>query len=650
MKKKGNSTVAIGANGSLSPPKASPLLRASLALVFVLGCCLGYREIISPDIGFHLATARWMLANPAFPQGDFLTYTVTGHPYVDLQWIFQILVHGMYKLGGATAIALCTTALTLMVGGLLLWRTRQRLGYLPTSSLWLLLMFFLANLWETRPHLLSWILGSFLLLALEEWVRGSKRWLPGLPLVMLLWVNAHSLFVLGLVIIGTYCFAELLKQRKKADKALFVWAGIAGLACLVNPYHVNGLLFPLVQFQDIQASSAYKSTLSGIGEFTSPFSIKEYLIDGRLVLVQARLFWQLFSLAAVAGLLCFWKKARLAELVLFAGFLYIFQGANKNFGYFAMVVFPLASGGLERLGAAFETRIGKSRKKTWQQPSLLACSIVSILLIGLVASGHWYSLTWDFNRFSTGFNKSVLPVEACEFINKHNIKGRILNTWDDGGYIAWATEQPVFIYSHGEIMGDDFYREYVQSKQPGGFESSLEKWTPEIVVVPFKTAPYWLYCLDRHADWRLVHADRVSALYLHASIAPQIPALPRPQPGKDFPLFDPEEVRRILTRAARAKPIGFWSWLKGSRAYPRSEMARSSFYLQTAELDSCIGTSLAGLKKTNFLVPDLMLNLGHAFNARKRYDWSDLCFDAFLRAEKDPVIAREIQMARQARR
>ena len=47
-----------------APETRAPLaLRLALVALGVLGLCLGYRQVTSPDLGFHLATARWILEN-----------------------------------------------------------------------------------------------------------------------------------------------------------------------------------------------------------------------------------------------------------------------------------------------------------------------------------------------------------------------------------------------------------------------------------------------------------------------------------------------------------------------------------------------------------------------------------------------------------
>src|SRR5512147_1972403 len=72
----------------------SSLLWLAVAACGALGALLGFRQIASPDIGFHLSTARWMVEHRAWPSTDLFSFTFVGHPYVDLQWFFQLLMYG----------------------------------------------------------------------------------------------------------------------------------------------------------------------------------------------------------------------------------------------------------------------------------------------------------------------------------------------------------------------------------------------------------------------------------------------------------------------------------------------------------------------------------------------------------------------------
>lgn len=652
----------------LAAPTSARLERwlwwAALGALTLLGLVLGYRQISSPDLGFHMTSARWILEHGAFPRTEIFTYTVPDRPYIDQQWLFQLLMHGLHRLMGPVGITLFTTLSTLAFSALLLGRTWRRNRQMRSAGLLLILLFFLGNLWEPRPHLLSWVFGAALLWILEEYARGNRRWLKCLPLIMVLWVNSHSLFVLGLVILGTYLFSEGMiglwkQQRLSMNKQLLGWSAAALAACLINPYHVEAIGSPLKQFFLIQGSAGYKSTTTGTAEFLSPFRFQEYFVDGHFVLFQPRLWWQLFTVLAVAGMLGAGKKARLAEWILFLGFLYLFHQANKNFGYFAMACFPAVASGLNhwrtRLGARWFGAGEKPEKRI--SPRLRLYSgyegIIGVCLLLTVAagSGYLYDLGWQGVRPGRGLDKEALPVEACQFINRHGIRGRILNCWDDGGYIGWATGQKVFIAGLGKVMGLDFYDSYIHAREPQGFPEALAKWKPTVALVRFEVTPYWLYYLHhQRPDWRMVYADDATALFLHETVSPQIPALPPPQPGRDYPQYDARTIQRILGKAVQAKPRNFLQWLEGKRAFPNRAIARSAFYMHIGELDACIATALAGLDETSFFVPDLMLTLGHAFNARRQYVQADQCHDAFLRVDRNPVIAQEIQHMRQRRR
>ncbi len=624
-----------------------------LAAVFLLGLVMGYQKVNSPDLGFHLSSARWIIQNGAIPSKDIFTYTVPDNTYIDLQWTYQLVVYGLEKLSGPAAIMALTSLLTLVFSATLLWRVHRQEGRIPLAAIWMLIVFFLGSLWEVRPHLFSWIYGSLILLVLEEYTRGNRRWLFFLPILMLLWVNAHSLYVLGLVSIGTYVFSDIVKgfwrhKRLHFDKGLLLWAIAAGAVCLFNPYHIKGLLFPISQFFLIQGESGYKSVLTGTAEFVSPFRFAEYVKDGRFILIQPRLWWQVFTLLALVGIIGARKKVQMAQWLLFVGFLFIFHSANKNFGYFVMAIFPVCAGGLSRVAA----NIGNALKKPGAGAFAYGSVIVVCVLLAIGAGTNWlYEVGWQQNNVGKSFDKEALPVDACAFLNEHNIQGRIINNWNDGGFIGWKTNQKVFINSEGNTIGLEFYDQYIQARGPEGFAAALEKWQPTVAVVRYRITPYWLYHLHNITkDWRMVYSDKDVAVFLHDSVYPEIPALEKPKPGQDFPEYSLQQVAQIAQKAVESGKPGLSQWLQGSGAYPLKEMHKSAFYVHTNQLDACINTSAAGLEKANFIVPELMLNMGHALNAKKQYSMADYCYNAFLLVDDDPLIVQEISIQRQKRR
>jgi hypothetical protein len=621
----------------------------AVVALFFMGLVFGIRKISSPDVGFHLQTARWILQHGWVPHQDIFTYTVPQNTYIDLQWIFQLVVYGIEKLSGPDGIIILTTVLTLIFGATLLFRVYRKQGRIPIAGFLMLGLFFLGNLWEVRPHLFSWIWGSLVFLVLEEHSRGTRKWLPFLPVLMLLWVNSHSLFILGLVGIAAYVFSDIVqifgtKQQTQLDKPLLLWSLFAFLVCFLNPYFYKGVFFPISQFFLIQGTVGYKDVLTGTSEFLSPFRFQGYMIDGRLVLIQPLLWWQVFTGLSVIGIFKARKSARLAEWILFAGFLFIFYSAQKNFGYFVMAVFPVAVEGLGRMEADL-------LRKRWWLISAYGAGILASLLLTLAAATNWlYDIGWLQAQTGRGYHTAELPVGACRFINHHGINGRIINSWNDGGFIGWTTGQKVFINSEGNTMGLSFYDSYVKAREPQGFEQALRKWEPTVAFVRYRITPYWLYYLYNVAhDWRMVYTDDHVALFLHESVAPDIAAVSPAQEGSEYPFYERKEIKRVIKESIKAGQPGFLEWVKGSRAYPLNEMQRSAYYLHTNQVEAAIGAAVAGLEKASFLVPELMLNLGHALNTVRDYDLADWCYDAFLSVDDDPVLNREIFLQRQNR-
>src|SRR5262249_49537142 len=87
------------------------------------------------------------------------------------------------------------------------------------------------------------------------------------PVVQVLWVNSQGLFVLGPVILGFALIDAALRPGAFAASRRSWWrtAGIASgmtlLACLVNPYGVEGTLFPIALSRTM-SSPIFRQTIA----------------------------------------------------------------------------------------------------------------------------------------------------------------------------------------------------------------------------------------------------------------------------------------------------------------------------------------------------------------------------------------------------
>src|SRR6185436_14300417 len=80
--------------------------------------------------------------------------------------------------------------------------------------------------------------------------------------LMAVWANVHALFAVG-------AFAIVCAWVGNPSRRLALWGGAALASVVVNPYGLQGALFPLKLISRINGSNPVYQT---IGEFGSPFA------------------------------------------------------------------------------------------------------------------------------------------------------------------------------------------------------------------------------------------------------------------------------------------------------------------------------------------------------------------------------------------
>ncbi|MBL7993992.1 hypothetical protein JNM05_01350, partial [bacterium] len=237
--------------------------------LFLLLIVLSFRFIAENDLGFHLHGGEWIIQNRAFPTFDSFTYTVPNHAYIDLHWLFQILLYVVYAWFGFEGISTVYVTLILIVFTLMYYWFKSN-QITSAASLWLMLgvLLTIEVRFNFRPEVMTWILMILMLHVLDHYVRERRRVLWILPVIMVLWTNTHGLFVIGLLIMGAYAVSVMF-QEKKIDRYLWMWSFIGMASVLINPYFIDGALFPLELATRLDSGSIFKNTIL---EFISPWS------------------------------------------------------------------------------------------------------------------------------------------------------------------------------------------------------------------------------------------------------------------------------------------------------------------------------------------------------------------------------------------
>jgi tetratricopeptide (TPR) repeat protein len=267
------------------------LLGSLVGAAAVLGC----QELFDGDVWWHLRAGQWILANHRIPDLDPFTFTSADRPWVDLHWGFQTVLALAHRVGGIGG-AIAATGLICATTMLIALTARQREW--PTwiiAIVWIPSLLLMSLRFIPRPEVVSLLLISAYMSVLLRSDRDA-RWLWALPIVQVIWVNVHGLFVLGPMILAAYVTDGILHSLREpaASRApnarsgrIWWWhlwlASIAVIAsCFLNPYGVRGALFPLELFPKIAvAGSPYKAYIAEFSGLDQYFQMDRIAVEAR---------------------------------------------------------------------------------------------------------------------------------------------------------------------------------------------------------------------------------------------------------------------------------------------------------------------------------------------------------------------------------
>ncbi len=218
---------------------------ALLALVFLLGVF----PLKDTDFWWHLRAGDLIRATGSVPRVDLFTYAIPNRPWIDLHWIFQVLISHGYEHGGVPLLNVAKCAVATVAIALLL-RSRLREAPLWARALaWLPALLLLGGRMYIRPETMSLLYMAIYLAVLSRLDEHPSRALI-LPVVQLFWVNSHGLFVFGLIFWACALFEAIFRKGSLTPERRRWWlmvggaAALSGLVCFVNPYGIRGALYP----------------------------------------------------------------------------------------------------------------------------------------------------------------------------------------------------------------------------------------------------------------------------------------------------------------------------------------------------------------------------------------------------------------------
>ncbi|MBL8102702.1 MAG: hypothetical protein JNM02_09250 [Anaerolineales bacterium] len=466
--------------------------------IFFAVLLLGSRMLnLDGDLPRHLLMGKLILQTGEVPTSEQFIHPYLGRHYVTHEWLADVIFYGIYKFTGLKGIVLFS-AIMLATTFFLIYqyitvRFQNRLGafFLVT---WGALATSLN--WATRPHLFSMLFLAIWLIWADKLRRGEKIPLWIFPVFMLVWSNAHGVFIAGILVLFAYAVGwgiDILLENTSVNKTVGknIWLALilSVLASLLNPGG-SGSWESILGFVNNQY------LMSRMLESNPPnFQLPEMRILLGLIMAS------IFLLAA--------KKEKISsgQGLLLAGFTAMSLIAFRNVHLFGVVApFVLAETLSTFSNIPFLFRLEASLQRVESQIKGSFWIVASTLLIGiLVLSSTVTSRLYQFNR-------QIFPVSAVEWLKENPQEGKMFNYLNWGGYISFNLwpEQMAFIDSVADVTGEVTMEYETVIRVLPGWESILSQYDIQWIIIP----PNSLLAktLTDEAKWSILYEDNTAAI------------------------------------------------------------------------------------------------------------------------------------------
>jgi len=506
--------------GDPSSERRLYLILTCVALIYAF--LAGLRTVQDFDLGWQLATGRWVIQHHYVPSLDVLSYTMHGQP-----WIYPvgagIIFYLAFVLGGYGLISWMGAAACVGTVALLLRR-----GSAAGAAIAILAVPLIAARTTPRADLFTILLfAAFLSLLWENYQTGKARlWL--LPLLMVAWVNLHFGFLSGLGLVLAYVGGELLEtvfgpERRHAAlqrlRRASPWLVATALAVLVSPFGWRIYYVLVVEQRAIAEGQLWINEWAAV-------PVNWVTVSQSLLLRQTTgTIYVLLAIAIVAAAVAL-LRGHWAAAVLLLGATYPAVRAVRMGVVFACVLVVVGGPELSWALAGLGQRIRPQRIRRLVAGAAAACLAVlaGVRSFDLVSNRHYY-VTADEAVFGAGLC-SWFPERAVEFITQEKLPGEILHPYAAGGFLSWRLGPERLVYIDGRaVYGSPQlarHSELLHTPPDSSiWQEEVSQYNINTVVIALARydglKPELLRGLCNSTMWRPVYLDEKSAVFVRQS-------------------------------------------------------------------------------------------------------------------------------------
>jgi len=502
----------------------------SIGMFFALVTFSSSLEIKDLDLWLHLRMGWWIVHHGFVPNYDVLSCTIAGKPWVNHEWLFQVLVYKIqstFGFDGLITMQSFVVAFTFLIL-LFLGYSRDR-QWLTVFTLLMVLMVYETR-FTIRPDIFSLLFFVLYIYILSLHI--NKRWaIYALMILQILWSNMHGFFFFGPLLVGFAIISEFIKRRiplpyewntvgrlnDQEFRSLKIIFPFVILACCVNPLTFEGAWYPISVFFRLAGDN--KIFFDHIYELQKPITASTIWTDKYA-------YYKVLIIVSGVSFVFNRRKIDISSLLLWILFLGFSLMAIRNMIFFAIASYMVFMVNAMSISweSLFPLRFSASKFKNITGILFKIGLIFWMLNSGIQMTSDGY---FDFDTYSRkseffGVSKRAYPYRGVNFLVREKIKGNFFNDFNSGAYLVGRVDPDIKVFIDGrtEEYGARFFEDYQKIWQEGnakvfqGFEKKYNITGAFLNNAHQQIPPQVLKMFHSFKNWSIIYLDDDAVIFL----------------------------------------------------------------------------------------------------------------------------------------
>jgi tetratricopeptide (TPR) repeat protein len=480
-------------------------------LIIIFLICVFLLSIIKiedTDTWTHLSLGKLIFNLKGLPAKEPFNYPSLDKTFLNPEWLFDVIFYASYRVLDIFGVILLKALIITAVFAVLLKDSLiPHRNHIVSLAVLFLIVYMMRHRFVERPDIVLMLFLGFTIFALNAFVLENKKYIYVLPFVHLVWANMHPSIVLMIVPYGAFLAGGVLQRflnrkfpRFIADvpsiqqlKIILLVFLCSFVGSLINPYFLHQFIFPFeLAYADWWQDEIMELQPPDWEHFKSPYLMLAALVVSFLINI---------------------KRISIIHLFLVIPFAYLSLSALRYIFLLGLVGGPIMVRNIGTLPFYL-----KSQKLT---EYIAIFFLVLFTYFFLLGTGPY---VLPDKVFGLGINYNYFPEKALRYLDKNNIKGRIFNTFQWGGYITWRDfpERTAFVDGRGVLSRDLLEKLDLARIRAGVLDNLHKKYDFEIALLNYPNTPEFYSTASSpdidaalsSKDWALVYWDDLSLVYL----------------------------------------------------------------------------------------------------------------------------------------